>query len=1275
MSNEQLCGFSTNNLLYPNQIIPESLGTSWPEPFGVILQASEAKQLPSGQLPLLIPQLFPGNLGSEVSRNTNIFANNLVIEPWQFNSLSVDNSLTAIDTVRQKITASFQPANWLDAPAIHSALAETIDLAQQQIASFFQQPDLAQQLSLAFGQGVDLEKAKSYSQWLPSIEVVPDSILGKANGAYAASNNSIFLAHSLVERGDRQEIVAVLVEEIGHSIDAHLNATDSSGDEGEIFAKLVSHHLEQDNYLVLLAEDDHNQIIWQGQPLAVENATPDNFTIRAAGTVEIKGNSDLDGNPLILQDDALIYAGKGFSINGNAILPVKRDFSGNPLRDSKGKLILVDRAVAVSAGYSLSKTNSRDYGNLIPPQIVAKQEIDIPSYSSLEQQYLTNKITNSIPQVTFNATSNISTVSKWQQNFPAGGSAAQLRVIKVTGGGLNIPTGISLSNSIIIVENGDINLQNGNQQFNNVTLVTKNGDILLGNVQAKNLTVLSSRDVSTQDNAKFDGNTLLANKHGNIVFRGATSNLNTSQNLQVISHGEIRYHSSQATRGQFLSTWDFVARGSTNLFGTISSQHNVFLNGNTTITAIPTVDVTPPTITVTLTNDSGSNGTDRITKDAGIKGQVTDPSGIAEFKVQVDGRAGQIDLKSKLQVDGSFNLTDTQVRQLVGNLADGAHSLAFSTKDPAGNQSTFSLSFTLDTTAPLFTLNPLNIIKNDGKLVGQITDSSLDQFSYQWDSGTAKAIALTSGSFNQTLDFTGIANGLHRLTINALDKAGNITVTPYNVTVTRDLVAPIINAQLAIDSGINNDNITNNPTITGTVLDESTVASFQASFDGINFVNVLPQRSVNGSITLSAAQLATIKGTALTDGVYNLSLKAQDQYGNASTVYSISFTLDTTVAAPGQLALAVASDSGSSNVDRITNIKAPQITGTGEAGSTISLLDGIQRVGQTTVGIDGNWQITSVALVDGQHQLTAQQTDKAGNTSIVSSALALTIDSIAPTLTLGQSLDNATLASNARLQGSIADGLVVTASYSFAGGQTVVLPINNGQFDAPFDFTGIADGSHQLTLNFTDAAGNSLSRTSAINLSRGPLLTVALLNDTGASNSDGITTDVTIRGQVADRNQISRLEIALDGSTNYADFTFALQNDNSFQLSALQVKSLAGGQLSLGAHTLNVRTVTTNGVTVGSSQLSFTLQATDAANVQLALATNNDSGPIGDGVTDAAKVSLIAKATPGSTLTLAGLNRTGVADATGQVVFDNIDLLLGANNFTAAVHLPTSSTA
>jgi hypothetical protein len=61
--------------------------------------------------------------------------------------------------------------------------------------------------------------------------------------------------------------------------------------------------------------------------------------------------------------------------------------------------------------------------------------------------------------------------------------------------------------------------------------------------------VLSAKEIDTASGARFDGNTILTTKVGNIAFKGATTNLNSSQNLQVVAHGEIDYRSNLATRG------------------------------------------------------------------------------------------------------------------------------------------------------------------------------------------------------------------------------------------------------------------------------------------------------------------------------------------------------------------------------------------------------------------------------------------------------------------------------------------------------------------------------------------------------------------------------------------------------------------------------------------------------------------------------------------------------------------------------------------------------
>ena len=79
---------------------------------------------------------------------------------------------------------------------------------------------------------------------------------------------------------------------------------------------------------------------------------------------------------------------------------------------------------------------------------------------------------------------------------------------------------------------------------------------------------------------------------------------------------------------------------------------------------------------------------------------------------------------------------------------------------------------------------------------------------------------------------------------------------------------------------------------------------------------------------------------------------------------------------PASIELSPSSDSGVHG-DDITNVLTPEITGTGDAGDTVSLFDGAAVVGTGTVGANGSWAITTTALVDGGHNLTAAETDAA----------------------------------------------------------------------------------------------------------------------------------------------------------------------------------------------------------------------------------------------------------------------------------------------------------
>jgi Ca2+-binding RTX toxin-like protein len=138
---------------------------------------------------------------------------------------------------------------------------------------------------------------------LPQIEILSSSILGNANGAYATSTNSIYLSDTFVANATTTALSAVLLEEIGHFVDAHINQTDSSGDEGKIFADLVQGKtLDVATLQQLKAENDQATITLNGQTIQVENSTP-----AIAWTKLLGGRSYDSATALTTGSDGAIY--------------------------------------------------------------------------------------------------------------------------------------------------------------------------------------------------------------------------------------------------------------------------------------------------------------------------------------------------------------------------------------------------------------------------------------------------------------------------------------------------------------------------------------------------------------------------------------------------------------------------------------------------------------------------------------------------------------------------------------------------------------------------------------------------------------------------------------------------------------------------------------------------------------------------------------------------------------------------------------------------------
>ncbi|MDJ0581749.1 Calx-beta domain-containing protein, partial [Crocosphaera sp.] len=148
---------------------------------------------------------------------------------------------------------------------------------------FAQSDEFWDNIAIAFGTEYDVAEAEEIrTQWqnrefsqLPEIEIINDVILGDFRGGYAVNSNDIYLADSFVETTSSQAILTVLLEEIGHFVDAEVNEIDTEGDEGELFSGLVREFDFSEVELTRIkAENDLNYVFFGNNLVALETSDP-----------------------------------------------------------------------------------------------------------------------------------------------------------------------------------------------------------------------------------------------------------------------------------------------------------------------------------------------------------------------------------------------------------------------------------------------------------------------------------------------------------------------------------------------------------------------------------------------------------------------------------------------------------------------------------------------------------------------------------------------------------------------------------------------------------------------------------------------------------------------------------------------------------------------------------------------------------------------------------------------------------------------------------------
>ncbi|MEK7103054.1 MAG: Ig-like domain-containing protein, partial [Patescibacteria group bacterium] len=388
--------------------------------------------------------------------------------------------------------------------------------------------------------------------------------------------------------------------------------------------------------------------------------------------------------------------------------------------------------------------------------------------------------------------------------------------------------------------------------------------------------------------------------------------------------------------------------------------------------------------------------------------------------------------------------------------------------------------------------------------VSCVTGSTITLF----DNTTSVGSGLCAAS-TVTITASTLSSGTHA-TMNAkqTDVAGNVSAASGNLSITIDTTAPTLAEVTPIPTPTND----NTPNYTFSSTESGTIGYTGCS-----------------SVTTSATSgNNTVTYNTVSEGTHsNCTITVTDTAGNLSSVLNVSsFTVDTIAdAAPGTPDMTAATDSGSSSTDNITSDTTPDFTISCVNGSTVTLFDNTTAVGSALCS-SSTVTITSSVLSNGVHaSINAKQTDAAGNISVASANLSVTIDTSTPAAPGTPDLITASDTGSSSTDNITSD---TTPSFTITCevGATVTLydnttPVGSAVCaSSPVTITAsaLSEGAH-TTMNAkqTDPAGNTSAASGNLSITidttspsaptSAPDLIAA--SDTGSSSTDNNTSDTT----------------------------------------------------------------------------------------------------------------------------------------------------------------------
>ncbi|CZY22188.1 type 1 secretion target domain-containng protein [Enterobacter hormaechei] len=716
---------------------------------------------------------------------------------------------------------------------------------------------------------------------------------------------------------------------------------------------------------------------------------------------------------------------------------------------------------------------------------------------------------------------------------------------------------------------------------NSYTAQVQQGGVWSINVPAADLSTLADNgytvQVSVSDAA---GNPGSAGKAITLDTTPPTVSFNVVAGDDVINsveHGQAQVISGTATgasvgdklvitigSNQYTTTVDASGKWSV---GVPASDISALTDGTVTLSATitdsagnsstQTHDVVVNTASVALTVNTLSGDDVINAAEAGaslvINGSSAQFANGTQVTITLNGKS----YTATIQSDGSW--TTTVPAADVGTLADGAsYQVSVSAQDSAGNSASATHTISVDTTAPVISVNtlsgddvlnaaeaqqPLTVHGSSSAEAGQTVTVTLGGKTYT-------ALVANDGTWTLDVpaaDLANLSEGALTVTASVNDKAGNNGQTTHTLTV--DTVAPAVTiSTVADDDIVNNAEQLAGQTISGTTTAEQG-QTVTVSFNGNSYQATV---AANGSWSVFVPGRDFL---GLSDGDYTITATVSDKAGNpGSATHDVTLNGDVPTIAINTFAqddIVNAAEHGTPLV----------ISGTTDAptGQTVTItLNG--KTYTATVQNDGTWSYTVgsadvTALADGgSYVINAQVSNAIGNSA--SDNHTVTVDLTAPSMGISiDSLQNDTgLSANDFITNDsqvVVNGSLTAqlgnnekAQISLDGGTTWIDLTVTGTTWRYTDGRTLTDGTYQYQVRVIDNGGNvgaTDSQDVVIDLTKPAAATItvdSVSQDTGLSDSDFITSDnqISLKGTLgAALGSGDHAQISLDGGATWTD--------------------------------------------------------------------------------------------------------------------------------------------